>query len=287
MSNEMTSRAMLAKATARRWFLQQCPLGLGAIALGSMASTRVHAQASADPLAPKQPPHTARAKRVIYLFMAGAPSHLDLFDPKPELTKYDGKLPPADLLKGYRAAFINPNSNLLGPRYKFQKFGNSGAELATILPNIGAVADDFTIIKSMRTEAINHAPAQIMMNTGSQQFGRPSMGSWVLYGLGSESRDLPGFVVLQSGTKGPAAGRPTGGVAFSHRSTKRSLFEVAPTRFCISPILKRSMRRCSEKPSTPLATSIASGIARSEIQRSTRASTLSRWLSACRPACRA
>jgi hypothetical protein len=139
--------------------------------------------------------------------MAGAPSHLDLFDHKPELAKRNGQLPPASLLKDYRAAFINPNSALLGPKFKFSKHGKSGAEFSELLPHLASVADDLCIIKSMHTDAVNHAPGQILMNTGSQQFGRPSLGAWTLYGLGSESETLPGYVVLSSanGTSGGAS----------------------------------------------------------------------------------
>src|SRR5213076_902207 len=148
---------------------------------------------------PKRPHFPAKAKSVIYLFMAGAPSHLELFDNKPELAKWDGKLPPAELLKGYRAAFINPNSKLLGPKFKFARHGKSETELSELLPHLAQVVDDIAIVKSMATDAFNHAPAQILMNTGAQQFGRPSMGAWVTYGLGSESQDLPGFVVFSTG----------------------------------------------------------------------------------------
>jgi hypothetical protein len=139
--------------------------------------------------------------------MAGAPSHLDLFDYKPELAKRSGQLPPKELLKDYRAAFINPNSALLGPKFKFAKYGRSGAEMSELLPNLAQVADDLCIIKSMHTDAVNHAPAQILTNTGSQQFGRPSLGAWTVYGLGSESETLPGYVVLNSanGTSGGAS----------------------------------------------------------------------------------
>src|SRR5207249_8435936 len=111
-----------------------------------------------------------------------------------------------ELLKGYRAAFINPSSKLLGPKYKFAKHGKSGAELSELLPHLAGVADDIAIVKSMHTDAFNHAPAQIFMNTGSQQFGRPSMGAWVTYGLGSESADLPAFVVFSTGSKGTSGG---------------------------------------------------------------------------------
>src|SRR5437016_2296952 len=146
--------------------------------------------------------------------MAGAPSHLELFDYKPELAKWDGKLPPADLLKGYRAAFINPNSTLLGPKYKFAKHGQCGAEISELLPNLASVADDITIVKSMHTDQFNHAPGQILMTTGSPQFGRPSMGAWVTYGLGSESSDLPAFVVFSTGTKGTSGGASNWGSGF-------------------------------------------------------------------------
>ena len=155
-----------------------------------------------------------KARRVIYLFMAGAPSHLELFDNKPELVKWDGKLPPAELLQGYRAAFINPNATLLGPKFKFSRHGQSGAEMSEVLPHLGTVADDLAIVKSMHTDAFNHAPAQIMMNTGSQQFGRPSFGAWTTYGLGSESSELPAYVVFSTGSKGTSGGASNWGAGF-------------------------------------------------------------------------
>lgn len=199
----------------RRWFFQQCGVGLGAIALGTLFRQSGLATLAPDsPLAPKQPHFPAKAKRVIFLFQAGAPSHLELFDYKPELAKWNGKLPPADLLKDYRAAFINPNSTLLGPKFKFTKYGQSGAELSELLPHIGGIADDIAIVKSMYTEAFNHAPGQLLMSTGSQQFGRPSMGSWATYGLGSESQDLPAFVVFSTGAKGPSGGASNWGAGF-------------------------------------------------------------------------
>jgi hypothetical protein len=189
---------------ARRWFLQQCGMGLGAAALGQLLGGT--AAASADPLAPKQPHFAPRAKQVIYLFMAGAPSQLELLDYNPELAKFNGTLPPESLLKNYRAAFINPNSKLLGPVFDFKQYGQSGARVSELLPHFASIADEATIINSMVTDAFNHAPAQVLMNTGSQQFGRPSMGSWVTYGLGTENRDLPSFVVFSSGSKGPSGG---------------------------------------------------------------------------------
>jgi hypothetical protein len=202
----------------RRWFFRQCGVGLGTLALGSLlnearGATRAPSQIR-DPLAEKAPHFPPTAKRVIYLFMAGAPSHLDLFDYKPQLAKFNGALPPADLLKGYRAAFINPQSKLLGPKFKFAKYGKSGAELSELLPHLSEVVDDITIVKSMHTDAFNHAPGQIFLNTGSMQFGRPSIGAWVTYGLGSESRDLPSFVVFSSGAKGTSGGASNWGCGF-------------------------------------------------------------------------
>ena len=198
--------------SSRRWFIEQCGVGLGAIALRSLLAES--AQAAVDPLAPKQPHFAPKAKNVIFLFMAGAPSHLELFDNKPQLKKFDGTLPPPDLLKGYRAAFINPNSRLLGPKFPFARYGQSGAELTNLLPHLATVVDDIAIVKSMVTDAFNHAPGQLLMNTGTMQFGRPSMGAWVTYGLGSESRDLPAFVVFSSGKKGPSGGNSCWGSGF-------------------------------------------------------------------------
>jgi hypothetical protein len=163
---------------------------------------------------PRMPHFAPKAKRVVYMFQAGAPSHLELFDHKPELAKWDGKLPPADLLKGYRAAFINPNSKLLGPKFKFAKHGQSGAEFSELLPHTAGIADELCIVKSMVTDAFNHAPAQIFMNTGSQQFGRPSFGSWMTYGLGTECQDLPGFIVFSTGQKGTSGGSSNYGCGF-------------------------------------------------------------------------
>jgi hypothetical protein len=204
-------------AVSRRWFLRECGVGLGAVALHALLGDAAQAAsrpAEMDPMAPHKPHFAPKAKRVIYLFMAGAPSHLELFDHKPQLAKFNGTLPPAELLKGYRAAFINPNSTLLGPKFKFARHGQSGIELSEILPHLAEVVDDISVVKSMHTDAFNHAPAQILMHTGSQQFGRPSLGAWTLYGLGSESQNLPGFVVFSSGSKGPSGGASNWGSGF-------------------------------------------------------------------------
>ncbi len=204
-----------ARLVARRWFLRDCGLGRGAIALGDLlradASAATSSGGSSHPVLPH---HAAKAKRVIFLFMAGAPSHLDLFDNKPQLAKFDGQLPPAELIRDYRAAFINPNSKLLGPKFKFARHGRGGAEVSELLPHLAEIVDDITIVRSLVTDAFNHAPAQILMNTGSQQFGRPSIGAWTLYGLGAESQNLPGFVVLNSGKKGPSGGNSNWGAGF-------------------------------------------------------------------------
>ena len=200
----------------RRWFFRDCGVGLGSIALGKLLAetSSFAAQKGTNPLAPKKPHFTPKAKNVIYLFMAGAPSHLDLFDYKPQLAKFGGTLPPADLLKDYRAAFINPQSKLLAPKFKFAKYGDCGAEIGELLPNLAKIVDDVCFVKSMHTDAFNHAPAQIFMNTGSQQFGRPSLGAWTGYGLGSESADLPGYVVFSSGSKGTSGGASNWGAGF-------------------------------------------------------------------------
>jgi len=208
--------------------LRDCAVGLGGLALAELFGPATSRAADSAPpdvangaplaataaLASRAPHFAPRAKRVIFLFMAGAPSHLELFDNKPQLAKFDGTLPPPELLKGYRAAFINPNSKLLGPKFKFARHGQCGAEVSELLPHTAGVVDELAIVRSLTTDAFNHAPGQILMNTGSQQFGRPSMGAWCTYGLGSESRDLPGFVVFSSGSKGPSGGNSNWGSGF-------------------------------------------------------------------------
>lgn len=224
----------MQRSINRRWFLRDCGVGLGAVAATHLlqSSSRADDAAPADPLAPKAPHFAAKAKNVIFLFMAGAPSHLELFDFKPELARFDGTLPPKELIKDYRAAFINPNSVLLGPKFKFSKHGKCGAELSELLPHLATVVDDVAIVKSMVTDAFNHAPAQIMMNTGSQQFGRPSIGAWTTYGLGSESKDLPAFVVFSSGSKGPSGGNSNWGSGFLP-----TVYQGVPFRTSGDPVL--------------------------------------------------
>ncbi|MBM3839781.1 MAG: DUF1501 domain-containing protein [Verrucomicrobia bacterium] len=199
-------------AITRRHFFGRCAWGVGAAALASLLEARrvsgSPAALAANPLMPRAPHYTPKAKRVIYMFMEGAPSQLDLFDFKPKLVELHMKPCPESLLKGERFAFIKGVPKMLGTPYKFSKHGQCGMDLSELLPNLAQVADDITLIRSMVTDAFNHAPAQIFLNTGATQIGRPSLGSWLTYGLGSESQELPGFVVMLSG-----GGLPSGGTA--------------------------------------------------------------------------
>src|SRR5262245_48843140 len=190
---------------SRRWFLKECGLGLGKIALGSLLANAFVANAKAatgsatNALRPHGSHFPGKATRVIHLFMAGAPSQLDLFDYKPELTKLAGKPLPPSVIGGQRYAFIRPDAAVLGPQYKFSKHGQSGAELSEMLPHLAEVVDDICLIRSMKTDQFNHAPGQIFLNTGFSQPGRPSLRSWTLYGLGTESENLPAFIVMSTG----------------------------------------------------------------------------------------
>ncbi|MEW4488482.1 DUF1501 domain-containing protein [Thalassoglobus sp. JC818] len=177
----------------RRQFFADCGIGLGKISLGSLLASQAYANTSATVGL------TPRVKRVIYLFMAGAPSQLELFDYKPKLKELEGKPIPPSVIKGQRYAFIQPDAAVLGPRFSFQKHGESGTELSEMLPHLGKVADEIAVVRSVHTDQFNHSPAQIFLNTGSPIPGRPSIGSWLSYGIGSEAEDLPGFVVLKSG----------------------------------------------------------------------------------------
>lgn len=197
------NREQLARLAARRYFLAECGVGLGKIALAGLLTGVLGRESLAAPTEHAhtvRPPHfRPRAKRVIYLFMAGAPSQLELFDYKPALARYDGQPVPAEIVKDQRYAFIRRDAALLAPRFRFARHGQSGAELSEVLPELAKVVDRLAIVKSMHTEQFNHAPGQLFVNTGSPRPGRPSMGAWVTYGLGSEADDLPAFVVLSSG----------------------------------------------------------------------------------------
>jgi hypothetical protein len=188
---------------SRRGFLRQSACGAGLAALAHLLAEDGYA--AADPLAVKTPHFPAKAKNVIFLFMEGAPSQMDLFDPKPELQKWHGKPLPPSMTKDMKLAFIKPTAAVLGSPFQFSKHGQCGMELSELLPHTAQCADDICLIRSMYSEAFNHHPGQLLLFTGTTQFGRPTMGAWAVYGLGSESKNLPGFVVLTSG-KGTSGG---------------------------------------------------------------------------------
>ncbi len=218
-----TDSAQPFDPVSRRHFFSRCAMGLGGIALASMLErgqlSAAPAPASgplADPMAPKSPHFAPRAKNVIYLFMAGGPSQLELFDYKPRLISLNGQPVPESLIAGKRFAFMDSShgTKLLGTRRAFAQHGQSGAWVSDLFPHTAGIVDDITLVKSCAADLFNHAPAKLFMNTGSGQFGRPSMGSWITYGLGSESQNLPGFVVLQSGPRGPRGGAVNWGTGF-------------------------------------------------------------------------
>ncbi|HMV85555.1 MAG TPA: DUF1501 domain-containing protein [Blastocatellia bacterium] len=211
MRNRDSSSNELRDAT-RRHFFGQCAIGIGSIALDCLlARDGVGAPQKpqidpTNPMAARKPPQPAKAKRVIYLFMAGAPSQLELFSDKPKLRELTGQPPPPSLMKGKRFAFLKGNETLLGTKRKFAQYGQSGMTLSELLPHHRRIVDEVCWMRGMATDVFNHGPAKLFMNTGFQVPGRPAFGSWVTYGLGSESQDLPGFVVLQSGRRGPRGG---------------------------------------------------------------------------------
>lgn len=221
----------------RRHFFQNCGVGIGKIALASLLaqssslSQAVASEAAASPFAPKEGHFPAKAKRVIYLFMAGAPSQLDMFDYKPKLAELAGKPIPPSVIQGQRYAFIQPDAAVLGPQFKFAKHGQSGAEISEVLPHLANVVDDIAMVRSVHTDLFNHSPAQLFCNTGSGVPGRPSMGSWLSYGIGSEANDLPSFVVLKSG------GSLSGGAAMWNAGFLPSVHQGVPFRGQGDPIL--------------------------------------------------
>src|SRR6266540_3168589 len=207
----MTANPLLLQT--RRHFFGQCALGVGSMALASLLNEdalRAAPSAAAIPGAVRKPHFTPRAKAVIYLFMAGGPSQLELFDHKPKLQALHNKPIPDEFIKGKRFAFMDSftkeKPKLLATVRKFARHGKHGTWVSECLPHTAGVVDDLSIVRSVATNVFNHGPAKVFVNTGSPQFGRPSMGSWVTYGIGSASKDLPGFVVLQSGPRGPRGG---------------------------------------------------------------------------------
>ncbi|KKX50465.1 DUF1501 domain-containing protein [Sphingobacterium sp. IITKGP-BTPF85] len=210
------------QAVTRRHFLKDCVAGVGSIALASfLASCGGNSSGSGaidlnalNPLVPKSPHFPGKAKSVIYLHMAGAPSQLELFDYKPVLQTLHNQPCPESLLAGKTFAFIRGTPKMLGPQATFKQYGQSGAWVSDHLPHFSKVVDDVSFLKAVHTDQFNHGPAQMFMQTGSARLGRPSIGSWVTYGLGSENSNLPGFVVLTSGGKTPDAGKSVWGSGF-------------------------------------------------------------------------
>ncbi|HEY6228548.1 MAG TPA: DUF1501 domain-containing protein [Verrucomicrobiae bacterium] len=196
------------RAITRRHFFGDCAVGLGSLALASLLDSR--AATSDDPLAPKPGHFPAKAKNVIFLFMAGGPSQLEMFDYKPKLVELNGQSIPDSFIEGKRFAFMDSSfkdkTKLLGTRRHFQQCGQNGMWVSELMPHHRDIVDDVSFVMGCATDVFNHAPAKLFMNTGSSQFGRPSMGAWITYGIGSECRDLPAFVVLQSGPRGPRGG---------------------------------------------------------------------------------
>lgn len=231
----------------RRHFFENCGVGLGKIALASLMARDLGREVTAfegdsevgsdrqtdpsSPFAPKPTHFPPTAKRVIYLFMAGAPSQLEMFDHKPKLAELEGKPIPPSVVKGQRYAFIQPDAAVLGPRFRFSQHGQSGAELSEVLPHLAKVVDDVSIVRSVHTDLFNHSPAQLFVNTGSGVPGRPSMGAWLSYGIGSEADDLPSFVVLKSG------GSLSGGAAMWSSGFLPSVHQGVPFRGQGDPIL--------------------------------------------------
>lgn len=218
----------------RRHFFHECGLGLGRIGLASAMAGgfgNLAKAAVSNPLSPRNTHFGPKAKRVIFMFMAGAPSQLELFDDKPKLRELDGKPIPPSVIAGQRYAFIQPNAAVLAPRFPFARHGECGAELSDRLPHLAGIVDDIAIVKSMKTDQFNHAPAQLFLNTGHGLPGRPAMGSWLSYGIGSEADDLPSFVVLKSG------GNLSGGAAMWSAGFLPGSHAGVPFREAGDPIL--------------------------------------------------
>ncbi|QDT12247.1 DUF1501 domain-containing protein [Planctomycetes bacterium K23_9] len=229
----------LLKRQTRRHFFSRCQMGIGSMALGSLMADRAMAAPamSENPMQPKPSHFPAKAKNVIFLFMAGGPTQLETFEHKPELNKRSGQPIPQSFIEGKRFAFMDSShrTNLLGATQKFKQYGSNGAWVSDLLPHTGKIIDELTLVKTCKTDLFNHAPAKFFMNTGSGQFGRPSMGSWVTYGLGSECDDLPGFLVLQSGPRGPR-----GGATLWNSGVLPTSYQGVPLRNQGDPILNLS-----------------------------------------------
>jgi hypothetical protein len=272
----------LAVDVTRRHFFQECGVGVGKAALGTllangatqaaMNSAAAATPVSDDPLRPRGPRFPGKAKAVIHLFMAGAPSQLELFDYKPKLAEYEGKSIPPEVIGGQRYAFIRPDAACLGPQFTFAKHGECGTSLSSALPHLANVVDDICLVRSIKTDQFNHAPAQIFFNTGFSQPGRPSIGSWVTYGLGAETNDLPAFVVMStgSGISGGVANWSSGflstihtGVRFRNQGdpilnvTSPAGFDAQLQRESLDLAMALNKRRLQQQRDPEIATRIA------------------------------
>src|SRR6516165_8364917 len=234
----------------RRHFLRDCSIGLGGLAFALLEGTKASAaeRTEVNPMAPRRPHFPGRAKSVIYLHMAGSPPHLDMFDYKPELVRRNGQDCPAEFLRGRRFAFTSGTPKLLGTPQPFAQHGHSGAWVSAALPRLASIADELCFVKSLYTDQFNHAPAELLLFSGSPQFGRPSLGSWVTYGLGSENRNLPGFIVLVSSGTFPSAGNSVWSNGFlpSVYQGVQCRSQGEPVLYVTNPQgMDRSMRRLS------------------------------------------
>ncbi|MDB6133087.1 MAG: hypothetical protein JWM59_1330 [Verrucomicrobiales bacterium] len=240
METNPTSPDTALLESTRRQFFGRCAVGVGAMALNQLLAADGLATARTDaptidpahPMKARRPPRTAEAKAVIHLFMAGGPSQLELFDDKPKLRELHGRTPPPSLMQGRRFAFLKGTETLLGGQREFARYGQCGMTLSSLLPHHRKIVDDVCWLQGMTTDVFNHGPAKLFMNTGFQTPGRPSFGAWATYGLGSESSDLPGFVVLQSGPRGPRGGSVLWSSGFLPTS-----FQGVPFRGSGEPIL--------------------------------------------------
>jgi len=219
--NQLQLKQRSLQEITRRHFFGNSGFGIGSLGLATLLGHELSADETGglqslaeNPLKQKDGHFPGKAKRVIYLFMAGGPSQLELFDNKPKLQEMDGQVIPESYVANKRFAFLKKDAKLLGTRRNFKRWGECGSEISELLPQLGSCADDVAIIRTMKTDVFNHGPAKLFMNTGFQRFGRPAMGAWVTYGIGSEADDLPGFVVLHSGPRGPRGGTPLWGSGF-------------------------------------------------------------------------
>lgn len=233
MNDSQILQQELARRSSRRQFIEQSGLALGSIALSQLLSQESEAAKSLEqPMQPRHGHFPAKIKNVIFMFMAGGPSQLELFEPKPELNKFHGKVPPESLIEGRRFAFLKPDTKLLGCERQFSRYGECGMDLSELLPHHRSIVDEVCWLRGVKTDVFNHGPAKLFMNCGFQAPGRPSLGAWTTYGLGSESQSLPGFVVLQSGPRGPRAGNTLWSSGFLPTT-----FQGVPFRSSGSPIL--------------------------------------------------